>query len=913
VVPFWFMIAWQAYLSTTFQVSLDTVNHILLAREEVVYPNTSPDSLPFVWVHLYPNAYRKTSIYAQEAAKRGDFRIHRANPKDLGGITISKLRINSSTACSVITLPYPARHQLAHPPTPPGCVLRIVDTEGQIWLPEPLPPGETLRLTFTFTVHIPIVFSRMGRQGRTYILSQWYPKMVVYDRIPPKAPPLDLPEAAWRGPKGFWHPDGYHHEGEFYGEFGTFWAEITVPAGFVVGATGTLIAHFHQDSLEVYRFRADSVHDFAFAASPDFTVMETTWQHVTLRALVQPQNRKLYEKIFPEIPVMLERYSTWFGPYRYPVLTVVDGHLRGGEGMEYPTLVVIGKPWGERQLREVLAHEIAHQWFYGMYANNEMDEAWLDESWTSWATDRFMDWWEKQHPDTAKTARHPGFPFARLFSSGNWGMLWRKAQGIYLYRYAAGPDNEPVAGPPAYRMKAYFPTIYEKGSRVVHYTERYLGDSLFQEYLRTLYGKKAMRHLHIADVREILRQMGAHPERFLDPQLFDVVRDVRFGKVIRTDTALWVRLAYDGPPIPVEVRGIADGNPLTRWVDTAWAAFPPEVQGLELDPEDVILEANEWNNRWGGPPAISKGFIHLPEVSPSLLSVWGFPVVLWGSEQGITPGFVTVWTQGTVRHTGALYGGYGTRSRRGEGALVWMEPPFLLVLGNWQGSNDQNLTLWPLARALAFTLFRERVFDTTHVNPQVYEPGEQAGLRLRWNHGFSSPRFGGRLTVEVALARTVLPRRGTYGKLTTRFGGKFSRVQWVAAGRWANGTVPRQERFFLQGEGREVFPWSLLIPSRGPWATTGKYLTLGEGLGGFGGLGLSGTRWGMVGMDFPVKTSLFLYARAGWMDGSRTYAEGGPSLHLGLLDLRFPVALRPPSREVTWDFRFYVRLREVAF
>ena len=448
---------------------------------------------------------------------------------------------------------------------------------------------------------------------------------------------------------------------------------------------------------------------------------------------------------------------------------------------------------------------------------------------------------------------------------------------------------------------------------MVRYTERYLGDSLFHRYLNALYREKALRHLHIADVRELLRQTGARPGRFLDPQLFDVVRDVRFGEVVRTDTAVLVRLAYDGPPVPVEVRGIAGGDTLTRWVDTAWTAFPPDVSMLELDPEDVMLEANEWNNRWGGPPAVSMGFIRPPAMAPSVLSVWGFPVVLWGSNQGITPGFVTVWTQGTVRHTGALYGGYGIRSRRGEGVFVWMERSFLLVLGNWQGSNDQSLTLWPFGRILTLTLFRERVFDTTYVNPQVYEPGEHAGLRLAWDRVVQRPRFTGNLALEATLGRMLLPRRGTYGKLVARFRGGFSRIRWAVAGGWADGTVPRQERFFLEGEGREIFPWSLLIPSRGSWATTGKYLTLGEGLGGFGGLGLSGTRWGVAGVDLSLSGPLFLYARAGWLDGSRTYGEGGPFVHFGLVDLRFPVARFQASGKIDWGFRFYVRLREVAF
>ncbi len=914
MVALWWVLAWQPYLTTTVQVSLDTARHTLTAREEVVYPNVSPDSLPFVWVHLYPNAYRKHSVFAREAAKRGDFRIHRASPDELGGITITALRVNRTTRCTVVSLPYTRRHRLARPPEGRGCVLRIVDTEGQIWLPEPLAPGETLHLAFAFTVKIPVMFSRMGRKGRTYILSQWYPKMVVYDAFPPNAPPLDLPEAAWRGRSGFWHPDGYHVVGEFYGEFGTFWAEITVPAGFVVGATGARVAHLRRDSIEVYRFLADSVHDFAFVASPDFAVIETTWQHVTIRVLVRDRNRSLYEKVFPDIPDMLDRYSTWFGRYRYPVLTVVDGYLRAGGGMEYPTLVVIGQPWGEKRLRGVLAHEIAHQWFYGMYANNEMDEAWLDESWTSWATDRFMDWWEEHHPDTAETAPHRRMSLSRLFSPGYWmGLLWRRGREIYLYRYAAGEDNEPLAGMPAYRMKAYFPTIYEKGKRVVRMLERYAGDSLWSLVLHRWDRTYALRHVHLTDIRALLRASGINPTRWLDPLLYDVVRDVRFGRVRRTEKGLEVQMAYEGAVVPVLVEAYTPGETLRRWVDTAAVMFPQTVQWMALDPENDILEADEWNNRWGEPPPVALGLVRLPEISPSVLSIWGLPVVLWGSDQGITPGFVSVWTQGTVRHTGALYGGYGTRSHRGEGVLVWMERPFLLVLGSWQGSNDQNLTLWPFGRALAVTLFRERVFDTTYLNPQVYEVGEQAGLRLAWHAAFRRPRFSGSLVLEGTLGRVFLPRRGVYGKFTARVQGGGSRLKGVMLGGWARGTVPRQERFFLEGEGRERFPWSLLIPSRGSWATTGKYLTLGEGLGGFGGLGLSGNRWVVVGADLRLGGPLFAYARLSWLDASRPYTEGGVALHGGVLDLRFPLGLSPAPRGETWAFRFYVRLREVGF
>ncbi|MCF6191924.1 MAG: M1 family metallopeptidase, partial [Candidatus Hydrothermae bacterium] len=351
--------------------------------------NRSPDTLRYIWFHLYPLAFRPGSVFDREAREAGNFRLARSDSAAWTRWTWQRVEAGG--------MPCDSGGSTA-------CRMQRVDTELRLILPEPLAPGDTCRFVFAYTLRLPRIFSRMGRQGRDMVITQWYPKPAVYDAVPPKHPPLDLPDSLYQGRTGFWHPDGYHYQGEFYGEFGSFRVRINVPEAYTVAATGLQVtADTLRDSTgtRIRRvYHADSVHDFAWVASPDWVVMDTMYRQIHLVIYAKKHRQSLYDTLRQELPRMFERLETWYGPYPYPVFRVVDGPLAAGGGMEYPMLVIVAPPHGFKRLyglvgftrmerlRTVTVHELAHQWFYGILANNELDEPWLDESWTSDAEKR---------------------------------------------------------------------------------------------------------------------------------------------------------------------------------------------------------------------------------------------------------------------------------------------------------------------------------------------------------------------------------------------------------------------------------------------------------------------------------------------------------------------------------------------
>jgi hypothetical protein len=258
------LLAWQQRVAYQIEARLDTADHFLHASQTLRYFNNSPDTLRFVWFHLYPNAYRDRNTYfAREARDAGDYKFWRSKPEDRGYIELHQL------AAAGQALSYEYGPDL---------------TQINVPLNSPLEPGDSLDFLMDYKVKIPKIFSRLGRQGIHYEMSQWYPKMVVYDSLG-------------------WHPDGYHYLGEFYGDYGSFDVGLTVPRGMKVGATGVELVNPY-DSLDQssdsgsYRFfYADDVHDFAWCADTSYQDTTETYKEVEIKVLCLPKNKDKWANV----------------------------------------------------------------------------------------------------------------------------------------------------------------------------------------------------------------------------------------------------------------------------------------------------------------------------------------------------------------------------------------------------------------------------------------------------------------------------------------------------------------------------------------------------------------------------------------------------------------------------------------
>jgi hypothetical protein len=371
---------WQQEVHYNIQVALNEKEHTLNGNLSVEYINHSPDTLTFIWFHLWPNAYKNknTALAKQLVVLKENEKLANPIKKDpheevheTGYIEGLKFEVNKQVAATAS------------------------DSENidiiKVLLPQPLLPGKQVTVTTPFHVKLPDYYSRSGYSGSQFFICQWYPKPAVYDN------------------KG-WHPIPYLDQGEFYSEYGSFKVDITVPAEYVIGATGTLqttaelekykqigIANNKSTSLVSYKtttpgksktlqYTGDRMLDFAWFAAKDFVIRYDTLQltegkTINVFSYGQPNGNKTWKGSTNYIKDAVRHYSKWIGEYPYPVVQAVEGPKnQSSGGMEYPTITLITSPNAkEEEMDGVITHEVGHNWFMGIMGTNERQYAWMDE------------------------------------------------------------------------------------------------------------------------------------------------------------------------------------------------------------------------------------------------------------------------------------------------------------------------------------------------------------------------------------------------------------------------------------------------------------------------------------------------------------------------------------------------------
>lgn len=279
-------------------------------------------------------------------------------------------------------------------------------------LPRPIQPGEWVEVEIGFTSQMPEIFARTGVSGNFVLGGQWFPKISVFE------------DAGDRGrEQPGWNTHQFHADSEFYADFGDWDVRLTLPLEYQgkIGATGPIVEEISDESSVTVRFKQAGVHDFAWTADPDFIVLEELFdpdvdvpeeqtrriaevldvseeelrlQPVLIRLMLQPAHRAQATRYFEAAKAAIRGYGLRLGAYPYPTLTMVDPP-RGGfgaGGMEYPTFITLGThpilnlpPFKKVLMAEmVTVHEFGHNFFQGMIASNEFEEAWIDEGMNSY-------------------------------------------------------------------------------------------------------------------------------------------------------------------------------------------------------------------------------------------------------------------------------------------------------------------------------------------------------------------------------------------------------------------------------------------------------------------------------------------------------------------------------------------------
>ncbi|MEO8416407.1 MAG: M1 family metallopeptidase [Ginsengibacter sp.] len=367
---------WQQYLHYTIQAQLNDNEKTITGAETIMYQNNSPDTLTYIWFHLYPNAYKddSTALFRQisnDPAKKNKIEKNFVP----GFITNLAFSINGVAATTE-----------SHP------TLQYIDII-KVLLPQSLLPGDSVTIATPFKVQLPSYFSRSGFADGEFMACQWYPKPAVFD-------------------KDGWHEMPYLDMGEFYSEYATYNVNITVPSDYVVAATGKLLTSSesaayksmgsynaaHRDNKpQLYQpaftgqnktlsYYADSVPDFAWFADKGFVIEYDTLKLESGRivdAFTYYHKRKntAWVNSIDFVKDAVLHYSSWIGEYDYPLVQAVEGPKNNSSGgMEYPTITLITSPDAKTEtLDGVIAHEVGHNWFMSMLGTNERDHAWMDE------------------------------------------------------------------------------------------------------------------------------------------------------------------------------------------------------------------------------------------------------------------------------------------------------------------------------------------------------------------------------------------------------------------------------------------------------------------------------------------------------------------------------------------------------
>ena len=353
----------------------------LSATEVLIYKNTTETALPFVCLNLYPNAFREESISAPVSLANE----HKAYPngKSYGNITIKNVSVlQSTTICSNgMDILQPTYSEVAEYVKNSNLENDeyFIGGEDQnilyIIFKTPLYPNEMREIKIEFDVIIPNVNHRFGYGNNTVNLANFYPIACVYTN-------------------GDFSKELYHYNGDpFFSDISNYTVSFKCPRDFIVASTGNLTNETTQNNEKILEYSAKGVRDFAIVLSKEFSVIsksvgKTNVNYYYFSDTDPTQSLETAQKA-------LNFFNETFGQYPYTNLTVVEANFVHG-GMEFPNLVYISNDITDRlSYNQVIVHEIAHQWWYGLVGNSAFDYGWLDEGLTEYSTALFFD----AHPE----------------------------------------------------------------------------------------------------------------------------------------------------------------------------------------------------------------------------------------------------------------------------------------------------------------------------------------------------------------------------------------------------------------------------------------------------------------------------------------------------------------------------------
>lgn len=485
----------QQRVDTRIEVSLNDTAHTLTGMEEITYQNNSPDTLSFIYFHLWPNAYKNDrTAYVKQAVENHDTKFYFAKHSDRGYIDSLHFTVDDRDA----TVAYTSDIDII-----------------KLLLPQPLPPGASVKINTPFFVKIPYTFSRLGHVGKSYQISQWFPKPAVYDN---------------RG----WHPIPYLDMGEFYSEYGSYDVSITLPKNYVVMATGnlenadeenwledlskkplpsdTLYKNSFPESSKEYktlRYTEDNIHDFAWFADMRWVVRKDTVivgnNMVTAYTAFFPKDQEGWSSGMKALKHTVRQLSQHVGEYPYKTIKAVEGSLEAGGGMEYPTVTVISPSNDSSQNNIVIIHEAGHNWFYGILGSNERSNPWMDEGINSFYEKEITKSLRQTYSDTI--GQSEGNKSSVKVKNGEVLLNALSKLEPLTFMYPMSVRNDMASGwkSDTFTSVSYEGDVYTKMPFLMRWLRGYIGEDSFNAAMKDYFNQWKFKHPYPDDFKNVIQ------------------------------------------------------------------------------------------------------------------------------------------------------------------------------------------------------------------------------------------------------------------------------------------------------------------------------------------------------------------------------------------------------------------------
>ncbi len=519
---------WQQRISCEMEVDFDHIHHQYSGTQRLIYLNNSPDTLTQLFYHLYPNAFQKGSemdawrLRLPDPDPRITSGLTEIKPEEEGHLHVRSLRMNGEPVSYVENR-----------------------TILEVQLPTPIPPGRSAILDMTFDGQVPKQVRRSGRfnaEGVDYSMAQWYPKVCNYDV------------------KG-WHTNAYVQR-EFYGVWGDYDVTIHIDSSFILGATGYLqnpqeVGCGYEDPAKPliptdqpkkrWHFIAPNVHDFVWAADPDYTHTRRVMKDGTefhFLYLQTPDNREAWEALPIYVDSALTFINATYGQYPFRQYSIIQG---GDGGMEYPMATLITGNRGLRSLVGVMAHELMHNWYQMVMGTNESLYAWMDEGFTSYSSSEVK---ARLFPGTELLFAHVGS------YQGYFGLV------------RSGLEEPLTTHADHYQSNfSYGNSVYSKGAVFLHQLSYIIGKEALDKTMFQYFRDWQFRHPTPDDFIRVAEKVSGQELDWYQEYWINTTQTIDYGiDSVWTDQGdLHILLRqYGTMPMPIDIAIKTPGGEVTR-------------------------------------------------------------------------------------------------------------------------------------------------------------------------------------------------------------------------------------------------------------------------------------------------------------------------------------------------------------